>query len=87
MNLRPLDVADTGELILHRLRVAGFAGDSSPFTPDAVFEIHKHSNGYPRLISQYADSALMIGFGQRVKSIDGFLIHSMICDMNGEDAA
>lgn len=87
VNLRPLDVADTGELILHRLRVAGFGGDASPFSPDAVFEIHKASKGYPRLISQYADSALMIGFGQRAKSIDGFLIHSMICDINGEEAA
>ena len=32
-------------MILHRLRVAGFSGDTNPFSPDAVFELHKFSKG------------------------------------------
>jgi len=86
VTLKPLNVQETGELILHRLRVAGYQGESSPFTPDAVFEIHKASEGYPRLISQFADNALMIGFSQRAKIIDGFMVHSMVCDVKGEAA-
>jgi general secretion pathway protein A len=57
--LKPLDVQETGELILHRLRVAGYTGEQHLFTPDAIFELHKHSGGVPRLICQYADGVLM----------------------------
>jgi len=78
--LKPLDVNDTGELIVHRLRVAGFTGDKSPFTPDAVHQIHKASGGTPRLISQYADNALLIAMAQQAKQVDGFLMHEVLND-------
>ncbi|MFN8139414.1 MAG: AAA family ATPase [Fimbriimonadales bacterium] len=77
-SLQPLDVHDTGAMIEHRLRVAGYTGDQSPFTPDAVYEIHKHTKGAPRLISQAADNALLIGSMQKVKNIDGFMMHSIL---------
>lgn len=78
--LKPLDVNDTGELILHRLRIAGFTGDKSPFTPDAIYQIHKSSGGTPRLISQYADNALLIAMAQQAKQIDGYLMHEVLSD-------
>jgi general secretion pathway protein A len=76
--LQPLDVNDTGDLILHRLRVAGFAGEKSPFTPDAIYQIHKASGGTPRLISQFADNALLVGMAHQAKQIDGFLMHEVL---------
>jgi general secretion pathway protein A len=85
--IKPLDALETGELILHRLRVAGYTSDTSPFTPDAVFEIHKYTKGYPRLTSQIADNALMFGFAKKAKVIDGFLIHSVICEFTGVEEA
>ncbi|MBV6458110.1 MAG: IS481 family transposase ISChy3 [Fimbriimonadaceae bacterium] len=78
--LKPLDANDTGELILHRLRVAGYTGDKSPFTPDAIHQIHKASGGTPRLISQYADNALLIAMAQQAKQVDGFLMHEVLND-------
>jgi len=86
-NLQPLDVIETGDLILHRLRVAGFTGDTNIFTPDACYEIHKYTNGYPRLICQMADNALLMGMVQKVKNIDGFLMHNIIADFTGQGRA
>jgi len=85
--LRPLDVTETGEMILHRLRVAGYTAETSPFSPDAIYEIHKFTKGYPRLISQIADNALMVGFAQKAKLIDGYLVHSVVSEFTGKEAA
>jgi general secretion pathway protein A len=85
--LKPLDVHETGEMILHRLRVGGYTGELSPFTPDAVFEIHKFSKGTPRLTCQLADNALLIGMVQKAKLIDGFLMHGVISEFSGVEEA
>jgi len=81
--LKPLDVNDTGEMILHRLRVAGYTGEKSPFTPDAIHTIHKASGGAPRVICQLADNALLMGAARREKMIDGFLTHEVAEDYLG----
>ncbi len=73
--LHPLNVVDTGNLILHRLRVAGYDEELSPFTPDAIFQLHKASGGYPRIISTLADQALIMGMAEEAAHIDGFLMH------------
>lgn len=86
-NLLPLDVTETGELILHRLRVAGYTGEGNIFTPDAIFEIHKETGGYPRLICQTADNALLMGMAQKVKKIDGFFMHGMLVEQPGRESA
>ena len=57
-------------MILHRLRVASgvlLPRSCRPFTPDAIFELHKvHTKGTPRLTSQIADNtALMMAFAQK----------------------
>lgn len=86
-SLEPLDVTETGELILHRLRVAGYMGDQSIFTPDAVYEIYKSTGGAPRLISQLADNALLFGMAKKVRLIDGFLMHEVNGKFNGQEVA
>jgi general secretion pathway protein A len=85
--LKPLDAGEIGEMLLHRLRVAGYTSDHSPFTPDAVFEIHKASGGTPRVATQLADNALLMGMAQKKKVIDGFLAHELINEFNGTEAA
>jgi general secretion pathway protein A len=75
--LEPLEVQETGELILHRMRVAGYTGERSPFTPDAVYQLHKTSGGYPRMISTLADNALMVGSAKNDKIIDAYLMHDV----------
>lgn len=81
--LKPLSVHETGELILHRLRVAGYAADHSPFTPDAVHQIHKISGGAPRLILQLADNAMLMAMARKEKMIDGYLAHEVATEFTG----
>ncbi|MBS1704234.1 MAG: AAA family ATPase [Armatimonadetes bacterium] len=75
--IEPMDVVDTGEMVLHRMRVAGFTGERNVFTPDAVYQLHKASHGSPRMISTLADQALMVGMAQGVKLIDAYLMHEV----------
>ncbi len=82
-HLEPLDAIESGELILHRLRVAGYTGEHNLFTPDAIAEMHKFTKGAPRLICQVADNALLVGMAQRAKAIDGYLMHSVVSDFFG----
>ena len=86
-NIKPLDPIELGEMLLHRLRVAGYSGEFNPFTPDAVFELHKFSKGTPRLASQVADNALLVGFAQKAKVIDAFLMHNVIGEFTGVEEA
>lgn len=85
--LKPLDASEIGEMLLHRLRIAGFTAEHTPFTPDAVFEIHKASGGTPRVASQLADNMLLVGFAQKATIIDGFLAHNVIGEYFGKGEA
>lgn len=83
--LHPLDASETNDLILHRMRVAGYTGEHNIFTPDAAYELHKVTKGYPRLICQLADNALLIGMVKKAKVIDGYLMHDVIAETTGQD--
>ena len=49
--------------LAHRLRVAGFRGESL-FTPSALRVLHRASSGTPRLINILAHKALLAVFGE-----------------------
>jgi general secretion pathway protein A len=83
--LKPLDQQETAALIEFRLRTAGYAGERIPFTPDALYELYRYTGGYPRLICQLADNALMVGMAEQVNQIDGFLMHGVIMDFEGKE--
>lgn len=84
--LKPLDPIETGEMLLHRLRVAGYAGETNPFTPEAVFELHKYTKGAPRITSQIADNAMLVAFAQRARVIDGYLMAGVVNEYAGVGA-
>jgi len=84
--IKPLSVHDTGELILHRMRVAGYMGEQSPFTPEAIHLIHKVSNGAPRVIIQLADNALLMAMARKEKMVDGYLVHELAEEFHGAAA-
>jgi general secretion pathway protein A len=69
-HLMPLAENETAEYVRHRLRVAG--NDQEIFLPAAIREIHRHSNGVPRLINIICDRALLgaYGTGGRVVSAE-----------------
>jgi general secretion pathway protein A len=68
--LRPLTLTESRAYIAERLHVAGLRGDS-PFTTPALEEIHRLTQGVPRLINSLCDHALTLGFRRQSKKIDG----------------
>jgi general secretion pathway protein A len=67
-NISPLSVSETDAYIRFRLAVAG--ADETIFTRDAIKEVYKFSNGYPRLINIICDQALLTGFVKEKKKVD-----------------
>ena len=68
-HLGPLDVADTGGYLLHRLQVAGLRGPS-PIGPAMWRRIHRHSAGLPRRINLVCDRALLGAYSQGLAEVD-----------------
>ena len=56
--LNPLDEAETVQMILFRLRQAGYSKHYSLFTDDAVREIYNYTKGYPRKITSVCHLAI-----------------------------
>jgi type II secretory pathway predicted ATPase ExeA len=52
---------------------------------DALYELYQYTGGYPRLICQLADNALLMGMAQKVQVIDGYLMHGVIQDYEGKE--
>lgn len=71
--LRALTLMETRAYIAERLHVAGLRGEN-PFTTPALEEIHKLTNGVPRLINSVCDHALAIGFRRQMKKIGADIV-------------
>jgi general secretion pathway protein A len=85
--MKPLETHEVGEMLLHRLRVAGYTGSSHLFSPEAIYEIYKASKGTPRVATQLADQAMMMGMAQKLREIEGMTIHDVLRDYNLAGAA
>lgn len=83
--LKPLSAKEIGDLLNFRLRVAGYTGENSLFSPDAIEILHKACGGAPRVSSQLADNALIVGMVQKVRSIDGYLMSQVVAEYTGQE--
>ncbi len=79
-HIYPLDRDDTTAYINHRMRIAG-SGNNSIFTQCACDEIYSYSNGIPRVINTICDAALLAGYVEERKIIDGDVIKEVINDL------
>jgi type II secretory pathway predicted ATPase ExeA len=66
--VEPLDVAETGAYIRHRLMVAGSFLEI--FSLQAIRVVHTFSGGLPKLINLICDHALMRGCHEGLRTID-----------------
>jgi general secretion pathway protein A len=66
--LAPLSTNETREYIRHRLRIAAGA-PRDLFTELAMREIHRRSQGIPRVINLLCDRALLAGYAASAKAI------------------
>jgi type II secretory pathway predicted ATPase ExeA len=77
-HLGPLDEAETGRYLAHRLAVAG--REDPLFSPAAVAALHAATAGVPRRLNQLAASALLEGFARDVATIDADVIQAAVSD-------
>lgn len=77
-HITPLDEDQTRHYIGYRIEKAG--GSPDLFTPEAIKKIYKHSGGIPRTINLMCDTALVYGFADDLKYIDGVVIEKVIED-------
>ncbi|UCF36999.1 MAG: AAA family ATPase [Acidobacteriota bacterium] len=75
-HLHRFDHVDTGHYIEHRLKVAGSA--SKIFTEEALYLVHKLSNGVPRRINNVADLCLLEGWKRSSKEVDGEIFKHIV---------
>jgi len=81
-NLNALNLAETKEYILFRLKKAG-ARNLSLFDNGAVKAIYKYSKGIPRLINIVCDNSLITGFSRDLNRIRKPVILESIRDLEG----
>ena len=79
--LSPMALHETQAYIDHRLATAGYRG-ASLFTPAAVRNIWDHSRGVPRNINTLCFNAMLLGFAEHAKSIDGHIVEEAAHDLD-----
>lgn len=76
--LNPLDERETKELILFRLRQAGFVSREPLFTDDAMHEVHNATQGYPRRIALLCHDALERLVMDQHSAVSATLIRALV---------
>ena len=79
-HLTPLDAADTEAYINYRLEHAA-TGAPPRFTRDAAALIHDRSGGVPRIINVICDAALIFGYAEEQRSLDGRLLTAVVDEL------
>lgn len=72
-SLKSLTAAETSEYVEHRLRAAGWKGESL-FTPEALQSIAELSGGVPRTINNLCFNALLKAFTRRQEIVDAEIV-------------
>jgi general secretion pathway protein A len=80
-HLNPLSKVETAAYVNHRLRVAGANGEI--FSPAALREIHRLSNGIPRIINVISDRALLGAFTREQHRIGPQLVRAAATEVYG----
>src|ERR1700678_677609 len=80
-SLKPFNEEETRNYIQHRLRVAGYEGGSI-FTPQAMAETAKFTQGIPRNINNLCFNAMSLACALRQKTIDTSIVREVISDLD-----
>ncbi|HEY4367957.1 MAG TPA: AAA family ATPase [Steroidobacteraceae bacterium] len=80
-HLDPLSRNETAAYVRHRLKVAGVIREI--FTPYALREMHRLSNGIPRIINVISDRALLGAFTQESQRVGPALVRSAAGEVYG----
>ena len=80
-HLSPLSRDESAGYVKHRMRVAGATAEA--FTPGALREIHRLSNGIPRVINVVSDRALLGAFTREEHRVGAAFIRQAASEVYG----
>lgn len=83
-NLEPLNLAETGAYISHRLQVAGMRADRDVFPARVVRGIHRETGGIPRLINVLCDRILLGAYGRNKTRADMAMLKLAVAEVMGD---
>jgi len=83
--LNRLTAIETKAYIEHRLTAAG--SKRTIFDPSAIQAIYQLASGIPRRINRLCDLALLVGYGEELRTITGDHIESIQAELIGNTAA
>jgi general secretion pathway protein A len=75
--INPLDEREMREMISFRLKAAGYSSSVDFFTRDAIDEIYRHTQGYPRRIAMLCHNVLKTLVMEKKFIADGALIRDL----------
>jgi general secretion pathway protein A len=81
-HLESLSQQEIGQYIHYRLKVSGAKGVPR-FTRPAVWRIHHHSGGIPRLVNAICDKALLAGYVNQREQLNYRVIGAAIRELEG----
>jgi len=76
--LNPLDEGETKEMIEFRIKAAGYNSGVEFFSNEAVTEIYRYTQGYPRRISMLCHNALKALVMENKPIVDAAIIRELI---------
>ena len=76
--INPLDEQETKQMIEFRLKTAGYNGAPEFFSEEAITEIHRYTQGYPRQISLLCHNALKTLVMESKPEVDVAIIRQLI---------
>jgi general secretion pathway protein A len=80
--LTPLSRIETGAYVAHRLQVAA-GGRREIFTPGALRELFRHTDGIPRRINLLADRSLLAGYAAGTRRIGRSIVRQSAREIEG----
>src|SRR5918993_4293843 len=80
-HLSPLTRDETAGYVKHRMRVAGATAEA--FTPGALKEVHRLSNGIPRVINVVCDRALLGAFTREDHRVGAAFVRQAAAEVYG----
>ncbi|CCG40550.1 XrtA/PEP-CTERM system-associated ATPase [Magnetospirillum molischianum] len=82
-HLGPMDAAETGAYIRHRLSVVGWANDPE-FAPEAMDDIFAYTGGVPRKINAFCTRLMLFCFLDELHRIDRDVVAAVVDDLRRE---
>ena len=78
-NLEPLDIQNTLNYVIHRLKCAG--ATRGIFSREAVEALYEYTGGLPLRINNLCDHCLLIGLMRQVRIVDSKVVQDAIEDL------